>query len=138
MKQQRFFDRRLVTQAVLAIILVTSINSMSYAGSRPVAKPKPLSTVVSRAYLSFDAKALNQLDPLIRLSPSNHDHTIETLARISVVGGFLLTANRLIQQMDSVKDAPLVLRDDGSCFRISTAGSKGLLVGFTMSRPLDF
>jgi len=94
-------------------------------------------TIVPRAYLTLDGHAPRQVNPLTPVSVSEHDHTVQTLAGISVVGGLLLTADRFIRSMDSIKDAPLLLRDDGSCVRINAANN-GFLVGFTMSRPLDF
>ena len=132
MKQQRFCG---VSLAV-TITLLISINSTSYAGNRPGGALRS-QTIVPRAYLTLEGQALKQTNPLTPLSVSDHDHTMQTLGAISVVGGLLLTADRLIRSMDSVKDAPLLLRDDGSCVRINAANN-GFLVGFTMSRPLDF
>jgi hypothetical protein len=132
MKQQRFSG---VSLAV-AIILLISINATSYAGSRPGGMLRS-QTIVPRAYLTLDRHAPRQVNPLTPVSVSEHDHTVQTLAGISVVGGLLLTADRFIRSMDSIKDAPLLLRDDGSCVRINAANN-GFLVGFTMSRPLDF
>ena len=102
--------------------------------SRTIVPPQ---SIVPRAYLTVNSEALRQVNPLTPLNISSHDHTMQTLARISVVGGVLLTADRLIRSMDSVKDAPLLLGDDGSSLRIS-AVSNGFLLGFTVNRPLDF
>jgi len=128
MKQQRFSG----PICALVIVLVTSINSSSYAGNHGVPTARP-QTAVPRAFLALDAQSPSPLDPAMHISAANHDHTMETLARISVVGGLLLTADRLFRSVDS----PLLLRDDGSCVRINAANN-GFLVGFTMSRPLDF
>ena len=140
MKQQRFYGAFWLGVVAAAVVLTYSVSN-SYAGTRPgmlrsrtIVTPQ---TIVPRAYLTLDGQASRQANPLAPLSVSSHDRTMETLARISVVGGVLLTADRLIRSMDSVKDAPLLLRDDGSCLRIN-AVNNGFLVGFTMSRPLDF
>ena len=139
MTQQRFYGAFCL--GVVAAIVLTCSVSNSYAGNRPgmvrsqtVVPPR---IIVPRAYLTVDGQTLKQANPLTPLSVSEHDHTVATLARISVVGGLLITADRFIRSMDSVKDAPLLLREDGSCVRIN-AVNNGFLVGFTMSRPLDF
>jgi hypothetical protein len=139
MKQQRFYGAFCV--GVAAAVVLTCCVSNSYAGNRPgMVRSKtivPPQSIVPRAYLTLDSEALRQVGPLTPLAVSRHDHTMQTLARISVVGGVLLTADRLIRSMDSVKDTPLLLRDDGSSLRVS-AVSNGFLLGFTVNRPLDF
>lgn len=139
MKQQRFYGAFAIFALVISFLSYS--NSATYAGNRPgVVRSQtivPPQSIVPRAYLALDGQALKQANPLTPLAVSSHDHTVATLARISVVGGVLITADRLIRSMDSVKDAPLLLRDDGSSFRIN-AVNNGFLLGFTMSRPLDF
>jgi len=141
MKQQRFCGLSLAVLTILPFILLTSINATSYAGNHSAATHgsamRPLTTVVPRAFLALDSQAPSHLDPNSHLSVLKHDDTMETLARISVVGGLLLTADRLVRSMDSMKDTPLLLRGDGSSIRFN-AVNKGFLVGFTVSRPLDF
>ena len=64
---------------------------------------------------------------------------MDTLGKLSVVGGVLLTADRLIRAADSMRETNLLQRADGSCFRLNTEPTaKGFMVGFTLSRPLDF
>jgi hypothetical protein len=137
MKQQPF--RNLCGILVGTALFLISSNLISYAGAGVQASPVRTQTVVPRAYLAFDGTGPGRLDPISRMSAVNHDNTLGALAKISVVGGLLITADRLIRSVDSAMDAPLFKRDDGSCVRLNTeSNSKGLLVGLTVSRPLDF
>jgi len=137
MKQQRF-SGPLVT-CLLASIFLSVCGSISYAGDRPGSfGPRSLS-MVPRAYLAFDARSASRFDPLSHLSSASHQTTMDTLGKLSVVGGVLLTADRLIRAADSMRETNLLQRADGSCFRLNTEPTaKGFMVGFTLSRPLDF
>lgn len=136
MKQQRF-SGPLVT-CILASIFLSVCGSISYAGNRPGSFGARPSSTVSRAYLAFDARSASPFDPLSHLS-STHQTTVDALGKISVVGGLLLTADRIFRAADSMRETSLLQRADGSFIRLNTEPtSKGFSVGFTMSRPLDF
>jgi hypothetical protein len=141
MKKLRFGTAIGIT--VLTAVLIGSASSSTYASGRPVVDLRSLtSSGPQRAYLapgSFAASRGPQ-DPMSRFDPTIHGSSLENLAyKISFVGGLLLTADRVVRSVDSVMDRTALRTQDGSCLRLNAEPcSRGFLVGFSMSRPLDF
>ncbi|HET9234144.1 MAG TPA: hypothetical protein VFP10_08410 [Candidatus Eisenbacteria bacterium] len=94
----------------------------------------------SRAFLALSPGVNGQLDPLPYLMGARKESSLEAFAsRVSFVGGLLLTADRVFRSVDSVMEAPLLKREDGSILRVNAEPtSRGFLLGFHLSRPLDF
>lgn len=93
-----------------------------------------------RAFLALSPGTPGQIDPLSHLIRSKDESSLESFANsISFFGGLLLTADRVFRSVDSVMEAPLVKREDGSILRVNAEPtSRGFLLGFHLSRPLDF
>lgn len=138
MKQQRIST---TIGAALGTIILLSLSAInSYASDTPAASSVRGLASDSRAFLAVSPGLQGQLDPLSHLTASNKESSLESFAsRVSFFGGLLLTADRVFRSVDSVMEAPLVKREDGSILRVNAEPtSRGFLLGFHLSRPLDF
>ena len=138
MKQQRICTT--IGAALGIIILLSASTIITYASETPKATPVRSLTSDGRAFLAMSPGLQGQLDPLSHFRASKDESSLEAFAnRVSFFGGLLLTADRVFRSVDSVMEAPLVKREDGSILRVNAEPtSRGFLLGFHLSRPLDF
>ena len=122
------------------IILLSVISTDTYASGMPQASPVRSLTSDSRAFLALSPGGSSQLDPLSHFRASKDESSLEAFAsRVSFFGGLLLTADRVFRSVDSAMEAPLIKSEDGSVLRVNAEPtSGGFLLGFHLSRPLDF
>ena len=132
----------------LSCCAASSCITMAYAGGfESTGKSNALETVASarnsepRAFLDARSLQAHSIQALWPSQPiSGPGHSIESLAaKISFIGGLLLTADQVMRSVDSVMEAATYRRPDGSYLRLNAEPmSRGFLLGVIMSRPIDF